>query len=88
MSDQKKNLWFWTKTVGIGLVSTAVAFAPEIMQVFPEHTLVAKLALPVGFFIKWMMAKKDYKKDELPSGITKLMDKIPDKYTGVRGSTK
>lgn len=30
--------------------------------------------------------KKGYEADKLPSLITKVMDKIPDKYTGVKGS--
>lgn len=85
---EKQNFWYWTKTVALGVATTAVTFAPEIMQIFPEHTLVFKLALPAGFLLKWLMAKKNYKKDELPSGLTKLMDRLPDKYTGTKGSTK
>lgn len=88
MSDKKKSFWYWTKTVGLGIATTAVTFAPEIMQVFPEHTLVFKLALPAGFFIKWLMTKGDYQKDQLPSGMTRLLDRIPNKYTGIKGSQK
>jgi hypothetical protein len=87
MSDQKKKIWFWTKTIAQGVAVTAVTFAPEIMQIFPEHTLVFKLALPAGFLLKYLFVRKDYKKDQLPSGITKLLDKIPDSITGQRGST-
>lgn len=85
---EKKGLWYWTKTIGQGVAVTAITFAPEIMQIFPEHTLIFKLALPAGFLLKWIMAKKDYQKNELPTGLTKLFDKIPDRYTGIKGSKK
>ena len=86
--EQKKNLWWWTKLALQGLATTAVAFTPEILQLFPEHTVAFKLAIPAGFFIKFLMTRESYKKDELPGGITKLMDKIPDKVTGVKGCKK
>jgi len=89
MSDQEKhNLWWWTKTVGQVTLTTAITFAPEILGIFPEHTLAFKLALPVGFFLKTIAMKSDYMKDKLPSGLTKMMDKIPNKYTGEKGSNK
>lgn len=87
MSDQDKhNLKWWLKTGTQVLVTTAISFAPEILQVFPEHTVAFKLALPIGFALKLFMVKADYKKDILPSGMTRLMDKVPDSLTGVKGS--
>lgn len=87
MSDQeKKNAWYWTKTIAQGVAVTAVTFAPEIMQIFPEHTLVFKLAIPAAFLWKYLNIKKDYKKDQLPGGMTRWLDTIDDKYTGIRGS--
>ena len=87
MSEQeKKNAWYWTKTIAQGVAVTAVTFAPEILQIFPEHTLAFKLALPIGFLAKFVFMKKDYKKDQLPSGLTRFLDKVPDNITGIRGS--
>jgi len=83
---KSKNFWWWLKTTAFGLATTAVSFAPELLQLFPEHTLMFKLAIPAGFFVKSLMTKKEYKKDVLPSGLTNMMDKVPNKYTGVRGS--
>ena len=89
MSEQTKhNLKWWLKTTLQVGATTAIAFAPEILRVFPEHTLAFKLALPVGIFLKTMFVKSEYMKDQLPSGITKFMDKVPDKYTGEKGSKK
>jgi len=85
----KKSFFWWLKTIGQGLATTAVAFAPEILQAFPEHTLIFKLALPIGFFIKYTFAKKEYQKDILPSGLSdKVFDKLPNGLTGIRGSKK
>lgn len=88
MSDQEKhNLKWWLRTGTEVLVTTAISFAPEILQIFPEHTVAFKLALPIGFALKLFLVKADYKKDVLPSGITKAIDKLPNKITGVKGST-
>lgn len=86
--EKKKTVWWWSKLALQGLATTAVAFAPEILQLFPDHTLAFKLAIPAGFLIKWMMVKSDYQKDVLPGGLSDKLDKIPNRFTGVRGSKK
>ena len=87
MSDQQKhNLIWWLKTVGQAAGTVLVAYAPEILQLFPEQTLLFKLALPIGFMLKLMFLRKDYKADGLPDGLSKVMDKIPNKITGIKGS--
>jgi len=89
MSDQNKHtLKWWLKTTGQILGTTAVAFAPELLQLLPEHTLLFKLALPIGFAIKLFGMKWDYQKnsDKLPEGVRSVMNKIPNKYTGVKDS--
>lgn len=89
MSDnQKYTLWWWLKTGSQIALTTAVTFAPEILQIFPEHTLAFKLALPVGFFLKAIAMRTEYGKDTLPSGMTKMMDRIPDNITGKKGNLK
>lgn len=87
-NEEKHNLLWWTKTVGQVTLTTAITFAPEILGIFPEHTLAFKLALPIGFFLKALSMKTQYGKDTLPSGMTKMMDKIPDKITGEKGDLK
>ena len=87
MSEQEKHDFkWWLKTGAQVLVTTAISFAPEILQVFPEHTVAFKLALPIGFAVKLFLTKSEYKKDKLPNGMAKILDKVDDKYTGVRGS--
>lgn len=89
MSDKEKyTLWWYLKTGGQVALTTAITFAPEILKIFPEHTLAFKLALPIGFFLKMVAMRTEYGKDELPSGMTKMMDKIPDKITGEKGDLK
>lgn len=85
---QIKDALWWLKTVGQGLAVTAVMFAPEILRIFPEETLAFKLALPIGAFLKFMWMKKEYQKNVLPTGMTKVMDTIPNEITGEKGSIK
>jgi hypothetical protein len=86
--NNKHTFWWWLKTTGQVLATTAVSFAPEILRVLPEHTLLFKLALPIGFAVKLLMVKADYQNDsaKLPEGIRNTMDKIPDAYTGIKDS--
>ena len=78
------ELKWWIKTSAEVLGTTLIAFAPEILQLFPQHTLAFKLAIPIGFFLKTMKLRKEYQDNKLPSGIIKAMDKIPVRFTGVR----
>ncbi|HAV56603.1 MAG TPA: hypothetical protein DCX45_03575 [Acinetobacter junii] len=89
MSETQKNtFWWWLKTTGQVLGTTAIAFTPELLQLLPEHTLLFKLALPIGFAVKLFMVKSDYQNnsEKLPGGVRSVMDKIPNKYTGIRDS--
>lgn len=94
MTNSKKD------TVGAVILaglSAMLAYVPDILPIAlqkftPEHTLVFKLAPMIGGVLSAIWAsmglRKGYKKDELPSGITKVMDKIPDVITGVKGEDK
>lgn len=89
MSNQQRHtFWWWVKTTAQVLGTTGVAFAPEILQLFPEHTMLFKLAIPIGFAVKLFGMKWDYerKSERLPEGVRKTMDKISDDYTGVKDS--
>lgn len=92
MANNKKKSWWQTKetlaTIGLGLI----AFSPELIEwavesdILKDYTLVAKLALPLSILVKVLGLKKQYMMDNLPSGITKIFDKVPDKITGTKGS--
>jgi hypothetical protein len=84
---KNEELKWWLKTGAEVIGTTAIAFAPELLQLLPENTLLFKLAIPIGVAIKFFKMKYDYKRDNLPSGISeKTLDKLPDKITGIKGS--
>lgn len=80
--EEQKDLQWWAKTLAQTIGVTAIAFAPDILQMFPEQTLLFKLAIPIGVIIK-MIAYK-YQNNQLPSGLSNIMDRIPDRITGAR----
>jgi hypothetical protein len=96
MSEQKKKsfLW-WLKTAGEAALWTAGYYGTELLQLFPEHTVANKIALPVGFALGFLVRKaigmkNEYQKkpEQLPSGIEKSLDLVPNKITGIKGSKK
>lgn len=93
MSEKKKNLWYWAKTLGEGVLWTGGYYATDLLKLFPDNTLADQIAIPAGFLIgflfrRWLASKDHYEKDQLPSGMTKLFDQIPNRITGVKGSKK
>lgn len=95
MSDKKKNIVWYLKTAGEALLWTAGYYGTELLQLFPEHTVANKVALPVGFALgfilrKAMGARNEYQKksEQLPSGIKSTMDKMSNKITGVKDSKR
>lgn len=71
---KRKELW--------GTLINLVAFAPELLQAFPEKTLAFKLALPVGIILTALGLRKGYKANNLWRWTTDIMHKIPNKITG------
>lgn len=78
-------------------LSAMVAYVPDvapwaIQEIAKEHTLIFKLAPIIGGVLSSIWAstglRKGYQNDELPSGVTKVLDKIPDSITGKKGETK
>ena len=89
-----KRKEFWGPIIAAG--SAALGYLPDaapmiIQKLVPAHTLVFQLAQPIGILLGGLFTamglKKGYKADNLPSGITKAMDKIPDSLTGVKGAS-
>lgn len=92
MSDQPAKVrWYQRKEVW-GTALTLLSFSPELINsvvdigLLPEYTLVAKLATPIGLILTAFGLRSGYKDNNLPGGLTKLMDKVPDSITGVKGS--
>ena len=94
MSEEtKKNIWWYLKTAGEAVLWTGAYYGTELLQLFPEHTVAHKIALPAGFALGFLVRKilgirKEYqqKTKELPGGVERAMDKIPDKITGEKNS--
>lgn len=86
MPQSKKKRWYKKKEFwGI------VAIAGNALKLAPDHTFANDLG---GFFLAtipitlWMGLVDGYKADNLPSGLSKMMDKLPNEVTGIRGSKK
>ena len=77
---------FWKRKEVWGTALTILSFAPEMLGLFPQHTLAFKIATPIGLILAALGLRSGYKADNLPSGITRVMDKAPDTVTGVKGS--
>lgn len=92
MPEQK--IKFWQRKELWGAALTLLSISPELINsvvnigLLPEYTLIAKLATPIGLILTVLGLRSGYKSDNLPGGITKVMNKIPDSITGVRGSDK
>jgi len=89
----KKKIKWWKRKEVHALALGLVSLVPEIVKpvlthAFPENTLLFQLATPIGmaFSLVWgaLGLRDGYKSDNLPQGIRKVMDKIPDKITGER----
>lgn len=86
-----KVKWYQRKEVW-GTALTLLSFSPELINSFvdvgvlPEYTIVAKLATPIGLILTALGLRSGYKDNNLPGGLTKLMDKVPDRISGVKGS--
>jgi len=81
-----KKIWWYVKEGAILTGSTALAFLPEILSQFKDYTVAAKLAVPVAIIWRGLKLRDRYVKDTLPEFATKVLDKVPDSITGVKGS--
>ena len=87
MSDKKKkSFWFYFTEGAKFLGATVLTFAPEILGQFPGHTVASKLAIPVTVIWTGLRMRDWYMKDILPDAATNILDRMPDKVTGVKGS--
>jgi len=91
----KHSVKWWLKTVGEAALWTAGYYGTELLQLFPEHTIANQIALPVGFALGFLVrkaigVKNEYQKtpEQLPGGVEKSLDLVPNKITGIKGSKK
>ena len=88
----KNNVWGTITTLASSAYIYVADYAPELLEKLasqlPEHTLLSKLSPVIIAMIAHKKAKEKYQKDELPSGLSKMYDKLPNKITGIKGSKK
>jgi hypothetical protein len=75
---------WWKRKEVWGGVLTVLSAGLELFAA--PHTLGYKAGILIGVGLSVWGFRKGYQADNLPSGISKVMDRIPDKITGVRGS--
>ena len=84
MPEETKNNskpWFERKEVwGAGLSA-----ASGILMLFSSNTVAYKIGAGIGIVLGVTGLRAGYKSDNLPSGLSSVMDKIPNAITGVRG---
>ena len=73
--DERKEVW--------GAALTTLSSA---LMLFPNGTIIYKVGLVIGVGLTAFGLKQGYQANNLPSGITSVMDNIPDSVTGVKGS--
>lgn len=85
MADANSKKWYERKEFWGAVLTTA----SSLLLIFPSNTVAhqigATINVAVGTGLLGIGAKKGYQADNLPSGLTKVMDMIPDKITGVKG---
>lgn len=90
MSETKKIPWYKNVTFW-GDAATSLG---SIGMLFSPHTTAYKVGAGVtiatGLITRWFSKSKEkYEKDQLPEGLSKrVMDKLPNKVTGIKGSKK
>lgn len=84
-AKSNKKKWYLRKEVW-GAALTGVS---SLLMLFPNFTTAYKIGAGIGIAVGTAKTveglKTGYESDNLPSGISKVMDAIPDSITGTRG---
>jgi len=81
--DKKQNIWYWLGNTAVGLIGLGVTYSDYILpKVFPSHTLVNQLALPISVGLKFLWDSWKYRKGKIAPHGKNILDKISDKITG------
>lgn len=88
MAEQKKkNLLYWIGNTLVGLVGISVAYSDVILpKVFPDHTIVNQLAIPISVGLKFLWDSWKYRNGTISEHGKLLLDKVTDKITGTYNS--
>jgi len=86
MSNKKKNFWWYAKTIGGFVINSAIVFLPTILSQSPEYTIAGSVAGSVGIAWQAMGIRKKYMENTLPKFMTEVLDRVPNKVTGEKGS--
>lgn len=82
-----KNFLYWAGNALVGLAGIAVTFSDKILPtVFPEHTVVNQLAIPISFGLKFLWDSWKYRKGTIANSGKTMLDKVSNKATGIYGS--
>lgn len=82
-----KNFLYWLGNAVTGLAGIAITFGDKIIPtVFPEHTVVNKLAIPITLGLKFLWDSWKYRKGNISTQGKKIYDQIPNKLTGAYNS--
>lgn len=84
-TKKKKSKWYYIGQSLLGLLGVGVAFSGQILDAFPDHTLVSQWSIPIAGGIKVLWDIWMYQKDALPETMTRFYDKLPDPVTGKKG---
>lgn len=83
--SESNSITFWKRSEFWG----SLALAGLGLSYFPDHTVAHQVGTfcnaSVGIAVTWFGVKKGYQSDNLPSGLSKVLDKVPDSITGIRG---
>jgi hypothetical protein len=83
-NEENKIPWYKRKEI-IGAALTVVSAG---LKQFETYTVAYKVGFVIGIGLTAYGLKKGYQADNLPSGLSDAMDKIPNTITGVRGINK
>lgn len=85
MADTNSKPWYARMEFWGSLIMPASG----ILMLFSPNTIAYKVGAGLGFLAGSGLfgagSKKGYQSDNLPGGLTKVMDMIPDSITGVKG---
>jgi len=66
----------------------ALTTLSSVLVLFEQKTVAYKVGIVLGVGLTAFGLRKGYKADNLPSGVTEVMDSIPNILTGKKGSKK
>lgn len=79
-----KTVGYYAKEGAIVAGSAFLAYLPDILHLFPEHTLAFKASIPLSILWRTWRLRQNKKKKTLPSGVERHYDKVIDQVKKVK----